>query len=1185
MNAPLDDAARRRALDPETSFVVQAPAGSGKTELLTRRILTLLARVEEPEQVLAITFTRKAAAEMRQRVMEQLRAADSGTVPDDPYAAEGVALAQRVLEADARFGWQLIDDPQRLALGTIDSLATRLAHRLPLVSTLGAPTAVTEDARSLHLEAAGRFIETRLDRLDLVLLQTGNRFDRLQALLADLLGTRDQWMRLVVPYQDQAVALRAGLEVMLERLVAKRLADLQALCPPGYASGLPPIIADAVRYLVAQGDASGEPLAAKPAALLASLRLIETMPGAALTDLPHWQALAALLLTEADEPRRQVNKNQGFPAKTSATALGVNPALLVAHKAAMVDVLESLAGTSQFADALAGVRSLPAPRYTDEDWALLEQLVGTLPELLAELYVLFGERASVDFTEIAQRAVTALGDEDNPTNLALSMDLKIRHVLVDEFQDTSRAQWALFEKLVMEWEPDDGRTFFIVGDPMQSIYRFREGDVALFHKARDRGIGPVRFEALRLEVNFRSQPSVINWVNAVFLHLFPDVADPNIGEVTFEASSARREGQGSVQVRPLPNASTDQEAETIASLVSDALAMDAAHTVGILVRSRAAARPVVAALQAIRIPFCAVEMDLLSERPVVRDLVALTLALRSPHDRLNWLALLRGPLCGLLLADLHALIKDAPRAALIESLRDPERVAGLTDDGQRRVARFVSVIGPAVDRAPRATLVPWVEAVWLQLGGPAACRDESDFDAAERCLATLVELEKDGRIWRRGDIVSALDKLYAVGATDAESARVQIMTVHKSKGLEFDTVVLPALGRRPAIDSSGLINWYDGTLDGEQNLLFAPIDPPNAGSDQKSGIVKLVRRLREQAEAAERLRLLYVACTRARSHLHLVTPLPLGDDRSPKKPHEASFLHPLFELVCEEYECQLEDQDGYGADEFDVAVDSDAASVELPDSVPEVTKGGVTRVTTEGATPDFEIAPEPPLFRRTLTDWVLPDFDRFNWQTPRPEPEAGEQIAYDWSSDAARDIGTVVHGALRALSVQPAAERTPPDDEVRERLMRELKNLGVNDVVMDEAIELVLRSIRNTLEDPKGQWILDDSHAEGRSEWALSVPEFDAHRHYLGTRRIIIDRTFVTADGTRWIVDYKTGTHEGSGLEDFLDREVERYREQLETYAGVMHRIDKRPVRVGLWFPMLREWREFTPTPARQLKA
>ena len=173
MSAPAADAAERAAaLDPTRSFIVQAPAGSGKTELLTRRVLTLLARVDEPEQVLAITFTRKAAAEMRHRVVEALARAASGEAPANEYEAEGLALARAALERDAARGWRLLDDPGRLAMRTIDSLATALAHRLPVVSALGAAVATVDDPRPLHLEAAERFLDHHLETIERVALQT-----------------------------------------------------------------------------------------------------------------------------------------------------------------------------------------------------------------------------------------------------------------------------------------------------------------------------------------------------------------------------------------------------------------------------------------------------------------------------------------------------------------------------------------------------------------------------------------------------------------------------------------------------------------------------------------------------------------------------------------------------------------------------------------------------------------------------------------------------------------------------------------------------------------------------------------------------------------------------------------------------------------------------------------------------
>jgi len=1187
MSAPIDAAARARALDPATSFVVQAPAGSGKTELLTRRILTLLGTVQQPEQVVAITFTRKAAAEMRQRVVDLLRQADAGQVPEDAYQADGLALASRVLEQDARHNWQLLDNPQRLELGTIDALATRLAHRLPLVSTLGAPTGIAEQARELHLLAAARFIEANLTRLDRVLLQNANRFDRLQGQLADLLATRDQWMRFVLPFAGQEQSLRDALEYMLERLVASRLQALAAAAPPGLASRVPPIAAQAVRYLQALADAEGTPLKEKDAALRSNLNApggpAERWPGAELADLPHWQVLAGWLLTADGSVRKRIDKSIGFPAKTAAKLLGEPGPTLAAHKQAMESVLESLGAEPAFAEALAAVRALPAPGYSDEDWALLAQLVGTLPELVAELHLVFGERAELDFTEVSQRAVAALGTEEQPTDLALSMDMDLRHVLVDEFQDTSRAQWALFERLVAGWEPGDGRTFFIVGDPMQSIYRFREGDVALFLQARDAGIGPVTFESLTLQVNFRSEPAVINWVNAVFTDLFPDTADANIGAVTYEPSSAQRSGAGRVQVSPLPQASPEDEAAAVALKVEQALAIDAAHTVGILVRSRRAAAPIVAALQARTIRFRAVEMDLLGERPVVRDLVALTLALRSVHDRLHWLALLRGPLCGLLLADLHALVAERPQATVLECLQDAERLAALSGDGQARVQRFMAVIEPAVAQASRSALVPWVEAVWLQLGGPSACTREGDEQAAERCLARLVMLEQQGRLWQRDEVRRSVEQLYAAESLDPDSARVQIMTVHKSKGLEFDTVLLPALGRRPAVDTPGLINWYESTLQGEPCLLFAPIDPPNLPKAEKSGIIALVRELRAQAEAAERLRLLYVACTRARAYLHLSTPLPLGDDGQPKKASAGSFLQPLHELVCASLEegGGAPDDDAHGASDDERSLETGVGMDDWLDDNADADADSEQQPAGQQQ-PDAPSEPAAPPLLRPVSGWTPLAFERFAWPEdthPPEEPAADERVSYDWTGSLARDVGTVVHANLYALSQQPNAARRAPDADPTAadsaRIRRELAQLGVNDALLDEATRQVKTAIANTLTHDTGRWVLDDAHTDARSEWALSVPERDETGRLLRLHRVVIDRTFVDADGTRWIVDYKTGSHEGSGREAFLDKELERYSPQLERYARVVRAIDQRPVRVGLWFPMVGGWREW----------
>ena len=217
--------------------------------------------------------------------------------------------------------------------------------------------------------------------------------------------------------------------------------------------------------------------------------------------------------------------------------------------------------------------------------------------------------------------------------------------------------------------------------------------------------------------------------------------------------------------------------------------------------------------------------------------------------------------------------------------------------------------------------------------------------------------------------------------------------------------------------------------------------------------------------------------------------------------------------------------------------------------------------------------PSPP-FVRTVTGWTLPDMPRFAWTVRPAEKPATAAIDYDWRGTTARDVGTVVHRALQRLAHAPRAARRVPDSEGIARIARELRTLGVTEASLDEAAGQVVEAIGNTLADERGRWLLDDAHAEARSEWALSVPELVDGR-YAGVRRVIVDRSFVDASGERWVVDYKTGSHEGGDVDAFLDRELDRYAEQLDGYAEVLARIDPaRPVRLGLWFPMVRGWRE-----------
>ena len=1141
MSAPIDAAIRKQALDPMRSFIVQAPAGSGKTELLTRRILTLLITVDEPEEILAITFTRKAASEMRQRVVDSLVKAAQGGEPENEYEKEGLDLALNVLKRDSARDWQLIRNPQRLNLRTIDSLSSQLAYRMPVVSALGAPTGLMEDARGLYQDVAERFIENNLDELKDVLLHLGNRLELARQLLADLLGNRDQWIRHLSPFMLEPDRMRVALESMLGELIESRIELLYAHLPL-QLNKLPARLRMAADLLLAMHEGDISELKEEHQLW----RDMQELPRADVDDLPLWQSIGEALLTTNKTWRKQVTKANGFPAKTEAKKLGVEAAELDQHKKAMVELLASLGDHPEFHEALVEVRNLPDPRYKPEQWELLRALTGHLPALLAELQLMFAERRVVDFSEIGARAIRALGSEDAPTDLALAMDLSLKHILIDEFQDTSQSQFELFRKLVAEWSPDEGRTFFAVGDPMQSIYRFRDADVAVFFHVQQNGVGPVQLESLVLSVNFRAAPGVVSWINNTFAGVFPEHWNSESGAVPYSPSNAHLDGSGGVTLHPMCDAAREDEANLVADIAARAIAKDSEHRVAILVRSKSHAVEIFKSLQSRSLQYQSIDMDLVGEKLVVRDLMSLVLALRYPHDRLHWLSLLRAPGTGLTLKDMAVLMHELGRdVSVIGALRDTERVKQMSEDGQDRVARFLSVMEPAIKRASRAALMPWVESCWLKLGGPVACLDAIDVEAAERCLAMLRSLEADGRLWEQSQLKSAMANLFANPADEA-GCQIQIMTLHKAKGLEFDTVILPALDRQPRADGTRLLNWFESTVGGAPRLLLAPFEEHGLPSTRRGRLNRLVRDARNRADDQEKLRLLYVACTRAKSQLHLIAPAKTRTNGELRTPIKASLLHPIWHLA--EPQC-----------------------AEILDTHISDTEPGTEDLFLDTHNSDDPSVPPPDLMRLSA-DWQMPEPTAFQWpEAHKPMPVEPTPIEFLWAGSTARDVGTVLH-----LQLQRLASGTPTNRgnfvtaELGPIVERQLRNLGVPNAELAATREKVLLGLENTHADARGQWILD-THKEARSEWAITAPTD------VGVQKVVIDRTFVDEEGVRWIIDFKTGDHRGGQVEAFLDQEQERYRDQLDRYADIIRRIDDRPVRVGLYFPLLKGWREWAP--------
>jgi len=201
-----------------------------------------------------------------------------------------------------------------------------------------------------------------------------------------------------------------------------------------------------------------------------------------------------------------------------------------------------------------------------------------------------------------------------------------------------------------------------------------------------------------------------------------------------------------------------------------------------------------------------------------------------------------------------------------------------------------------------------------------------------------------------------------------------------------------------------------------------------------------------------------------------------------------------------------------------------------------------------------------------------------------PAPRDAEQdapealIVYDWAQDTARAVGIVVHALLERLgSDELSGWDRARIDNLAPMLRVALAEEGVPPPELDAALTRVQGALGNCVQSTRGRWLFDPAHADARSECALTAVE-DGR-----VARIVVDRTFVDTDGVRWIVDFKTGEHRGTDVERFLDREVERYRGQLERYARIWSNLEARPVRVGLYFPLLDAWRDWEP-PAMEVR-
>lgn len=1104
----VDSKEREQAVDPRRSWCITAPAGSGKTELLTQRLLALLACVDNPEEVLAITFTRKAVAEMRVRVLDALLDAKNSDLDQlAPHRRYTLQLAQAVLERNKQLGWQLLDNPGRLRLFTFDAFAAWLVSQMPVSSRFGGRASLHDEPVELYNEAVDDLLQDLdsqrdvADDLASLLDFLDCRVEQLHGLLVSLLARRDQW-RSVFSELHRGDDAKVVLQEFFEKSVTAMLVSVRNILQPYQAS-----LCELMDF------AAGNVCDAKPEHAWHSLIGIERFPEATAESLPIWHCICDFLLTTTDSFRKTVNKNQGFLPKSTKPVPQFNG-----------DDFKQIVGELKSAELLAALielRNIPVLGYDQENWPMLEALMNVLHHLLARLELVFQSHKAVDFSAISLQALEALGAVDEPSELALRLDYQVKHILVDEFQDTSTVQFDLLSLLTREWDGSD-KTLFVVGDAMQSVYAFRNARVGLFMAARQFGVGDVALTELALKSNFRSSAQVVDWVNTQFSSIFPAQDDLRLGAARFVEAVAVKPSQVDAGVQAFryainpdnPSIARVVEAQKICDLL-----MQCTGSSAILIRNRSQAQHIIPVLRAAGVPWTAAELDRLSDQPCIVDMMSLTRMLLNPADRIAWLSLLRSPLLRLSLEELLCLATQAD-VSLLGLISENERWQALPAQLRERLNDFRDSYVQVWQQRQRKGLPTVVAGLWQALGGEHVYSSDAEISYRERYLDKLREIcQRDAQVdWLT--IERQVATLYA-GVTDTRQDAVEIMTVHKSKGLEFDNVFLPCLDKAGRGDDGELLSWFDPIdANGNASLMLGL----NAQVKDVKDMYSYVRFLKKQQIMLESKRLLYVACTRAVKNLYLFTATKVKDDGQVVLPSKNSLASSIWP-------------------DNDMGLAQLTACEELH--------------YLASASPMNNSTPRPTARQRLDSTSLLEQFRGFESDDEsRPEP---------LSNHLEKSIGTVVHRCLQAI-VDDGFQTWLSCDllEYHQRWLTQLRQQGIQTADLNDALAWVIKAVENTLADSDAHWIFNASEASA-SELAITTL---ASGKAFAYKDYIIDRTFKDSDGTRWIVDYKTVLQVGVSIPDFLALERDRYSAQLQDYKRAFIAAGESQVRIGLYYPL-----------------
>lgn len=836
------------ACNPANSVVVEACAGSGKTWLLTARLFRLLLDGARPDQILAITFTRKAAQEMKERLFGLLRecALVNGEKLVELLVERGAVANEANLQKARALAGEVLTNSRGVTIDTFHGWFASLCQMAPLASGFSRQSEPTDQTLFWMDEAIDVFTANLLNEQSELL----HAFDTLASQM------------------DRAVVRQVLYKALTNRVACSLWLHNSEAPPLGHVFGINPSEEWPVEVLknkhylsqwqqAASWLALGTPKQQNNAVDI-EMALTALREGGDAWDV--FDQLKAVCLISKNEPSKTFSK------PTAGQKAAVN-------EAEYVQVLEGLA--LQTAQAL----QLEKDQL---DLQATEALAKLIDPLFKTYKAIKDEQGICDFDDLEEIALRMLMNNEQRAYMQQKLDTRVRHLLVDEFQDTNPVQWNILKLWLQDYSGEDKPSVFLVGDPKQSIYRFRRAEARLFNHARSWLVENFDAKTLESDSTRRCAQAVVDVVNKVF------EPGQTRGQTAFRAHTSLAEVDSKQVLSGLniypkllkeeggPNEAAPDEAQRVVRTLQQWLnngSIKHLSEVMVLVRAHKSGVPLMAALREAGLAYTIKDKGERYTSQVWSDTIALLGFLNDPHSNLYLLQLLRCPLVSISSTQFQALMHAAKTTQTTTAWATLENLA------QHNEKPWSDLYAQLSGWLSMARALPLFETLSKVVADTNASEKYLN-SASPRQRVMMAEHWDWLKGWALGlnkgrfpSLQQALEeavKLQTYASSDSEGAAnnpdvLRIMTVHSAKGLEADHVWLFDANSAPKPGGSNaglLIDWALGESHPNSVTVMNNLSNPSPGRAAAQAI-------EQQAYADEEDHLLYVALTRARHSIHL----------------------------------------------------------------------------------------------------------------------------------------------------------------------------------------------------------------------------------------------------------------------------------------------------------------------------